>query len=71
VDDEARIAEFKKEFKALMQKYGADMWPACEGDTHGIYDEVIECELVGPTRTEAGHKRRSRTFLLYSEGEQV
>jgi len=71
VDDEARIAEFKKEFNALMQKHRAQMWPTCEGDTHGIYEEAIECALKRPDKSKNGFNSWGRTFRLWEEGEQV
>jgi len=33
--------EFKKEFKALLEKYDAEISVELDGDTHGLYDALV------------------------------
>lgn len=39
--DNIIISEFKKELKALLKKYNADIYTELDGDTHGVTDSIV------------------------------
>jgi hypothetical protein len=47
------IDNFKKEFKALLEKYDAEIYMHFEGDTEGVYDEQIEVMVGNLTVAES------------------
>jgi len=46
------INNFKKEFKALMEKYDAEIYMLFEGDTEGVHGEQIEVMIGNYTVAE-------------------
>lgn len=40
-----KLSEFKKEFKALLEKYNADIYSIIEGDTHGIDVDALAIDI--------------------------
>jgi len=44
--DETKVDQFKKELKALLEKYDAEIYSIIEGDTHGIHYEAIAIDFV-------------------------
>lgn len=47
MDTDKKIIVFKKELKALLEKYNADISSEIEGDTHGIDYEALVIEVDG------------------------
>jgi len=36
-----QIKAFKKDLQRVLEKHKAELWPNCDGDTFGIYNERI------------------------------